>query len=70
MHTEDTHYYNGHRIYPVQCSTSVKTEWRTFCGDLYTGRFLAEADTREEAIRLAELKLEAELKLDQIQDPG
>jgi hypothetical protein len=38
-------YYNCHLIHVVQCSTSVKTEWRAFYGDLYDGRFLAEADT-------------------------
>jgi hypothetical protein len=42
----------------VPCHTSVKTEWRAFYGDLYTGRFLTEADTRDEAIRLAEIRIE------------
>jgi len=54
-------YYNCHLIHVVQCSTSVKTEWRAFYGDLYDGRFLAEADTVDEVIRLAETRIDQEL---------
>jgi hypothetical protein len=56
-----THGMPTHRIYVIQCSTSVKTLWRAFYGDLYMGRFLAEADTRNDAIAAAKLRIEDEI---------
>jgi hypothetical protein len=54
------HCHNAHRIYVIQMATSVKTEWRAFYGDLYTGRFFAEADTMEEALAAAKLRIDDE----------
>jgi hypothetical protein len=56
-----THGMPTHRIYLIDCSTSVRTLWRAFYGDLYMGRFLAEADSRNDAIAAGKRAIEDEI---------